>query len=112
MYKIASRYPKIVQYHNLADTYLMRAYNILHTLYNGHGDTGTGYMGEQTLPEIQQALSDAGHTTEAASVGSVLTQLHQAFQGNPYPYGSEYTYDNTGEEAVYTAPRPPETQRS
>ena len=26
-----------------------------------------------------------------------------SFQGNPYPYGSEYSYDNTGEEAVYTA---------
>ena len=103
MYKIANRYPNLVQYHNSADTYLMRAYNILHTLYNGHGDTGTGYMGEQTLPEIQQALSDAGHSTEAANVGSVLTHLYQAFQGNPYPYGSEYTYDNTGEEAVYTA---------
>ena len=105
MYKIASRFPTLVSYHNSADTYLMRAYNILYTLYNGHGDTGTGYMGEQTLPELEAALHSANHTAEAQFVGSVLTQLHQAFEGNPYPYGSEYSYDNTGEEAVYTAAR-------
>ncbi|HSY21641.1 MAG TPA: DUF5695 domain-containing protein [Polyangiaceae bacterium] len=103
MYKVASRYPGLVTYHQTADTYLLRAYDILHTLYNGHGSTGTGYMGEQTLPEIQAALTAGGHTTEAAAVGTVLTKLYQAFKGNPYPYGSEYTYDNTGEEAVYTA---------
>jgi MYXO-CTERM domain-containing protein len=103
MYKVASLYPSLVTYHQTADTYLLRAYDILHTLYNGHGSTGTGYMGEQTLPEIQAALTAGGHTTEAAAVGTVLTKLYQAFKGNPYPYGSEYTYDNTGEEAVYTA---------
>jgi hypothetical protein len=113
MYKIAHRYPTLISYHDPADTYLMRAYYILNALYNGTGDTlldggspgkpGTGYMGEQTLPEIQAALSAAGHTSEAQVVGGVLTQLYQAFKGNPYPYGSEYTYDNTGEEAVYTA---------
>ena len=101
MYKIAHLYPALVTYHNPADTYLMRAYDILHTLYSGHGDPGTGYMGEQTLPEIMQALTDAGHTTEAAFVKSVITRLYMAFQNSKYPYGSEYSYDNTGEEAVY-----------
>ena len=105
MYKVANLYPSFVTFHQSADTYLLRAYDILNTLYNGHGDPGTGYMGEQTLPDIAQALTAAGHTTQAAAVNKVLTQLHAAFQGNPYPYGSEYTYDNTGEEAVYTAAR-------
>jgi hypothetical protein len=103
MYKVASLYPKLVTYHQTADAYLMKAYNILHALYNGHGSTGTGYMGEQTLPEIAAALTASGHASEGQSVQSVMKQLYQAFQGNPYPYGSEYTYDNTGEEAVYTA---------
>jgi MYXO-CTERM domain-containing protein len=103
MYKIANLYPGLVTYHQPADTYLLRAYDILNTLYNGHGDAGTGYMGEQTLPEIASALTAAGHTAEAAAVTKVLTKLHSAFQGSPYPYGSEYSYDNTGEEAVYTS---------
>jgi hypothetical protein len=103
MYKIATLYPGLVPYHQSADAYLMKAYSILHTLYNGHGDAGTGYMGEQTLPEIAAALSANGHASEGQNVLSVLKQLYTAFQGNPYPYGSEYSYDNTGEEAVYTA---------
>jgi Family of unknown function (DUF5695) len=105
MYKIANLYPSLVSYHNPADTYLLRAYNILHTLYSGHGDAGTGYMGEQTLPDIAAALTAAGHTTQATFVNGIITQLYNAFSGSKYPYGSEYSYDNTGEEAVYMAAR-------
>ncbi len=112
MYKIASLYPKLVTYHNTADTYLLRAYGILHELYAG-GASGpqplppatsivsTGYMGEQTLPEMQAALAAAGHTTQAAFVGTTINQIYAAFAANPYPYGSEFAYDNTAEEAVY-----------
>jgi len=103
MYKVASLYPKLVTYHNTADAYLLRAYNILHTLYSGHGDAGTGYMGEQTLPDIAAALTAGGHATEATFVNGVITKLYNAFSGSKYPYGSEYSYDNTGEEAVYMA---------
>jgi hypothetical protein len=110
MYKIASLYPGLVSYHNAADTYLLRAYNILHALYSGGPPApkmgtiiGTGYMGEQTLPELQAALTAAGHTAEATFVGGAIDQMYAAFAAAPYPYGSEYTYDNTGEEAVYMA---------
>jgi MYXO-CTERM domain-containing protein len=111
MYKIAHLYPNLVAYHQTADTYLMRAFHILNTLYTNTGiyglsdagAAGTGYMGEQTLPEIEQALSAAGHAAEAQAVAGILVQIHQTAAANPYPYGSEYTYDNTGEEAVYTA---------
>ena len=105
MYKVASLYPSIVTYKHTADTYLLRAYDILHTLYNGHGDPGTGYMGLQTLPEIAQALKTEGHTAESSQVTQVLTTLHNAFKNSKYPYGSEYSFDNTGEEGVFTAGR-------
>ncbi len=106
MYKIATLYPDLVTYHNAAATYLNRAYGILHELYaSGTGDPGTGYMGEQTLPDIMQALTAAGQTTQATFVKGVITQLYGAFSTSPYPYGSEYSYDNTGEEAVYMAAR-------
>ncbi|HTQ04025.1 MAG TPA: DUF5695 domain-containing protein [Polyangiaceae bacterium] len=111
MFKIASLYPKLVTYRESADTYLMRAYGILHALYSGGPPApkapatiaGTGYMGEQTLPDIERALAAAGHTTEATFVKTTIDSLHSAFSGSPYPYGSEYKYDNTGEEAVYMA---------
>ncbi len=103
MYKIATLYPNLVTYHNPAATYLARAYGILHELYSGHGSPGTGYMGEQTLPDIMAALTAAGQTAEATFVQGIITQLYNAFSNVPYPYGSEYSYDNTGEEAVYMA---------
>ncbi len=31
-----------------------------------------------------------------------MATKYRNFSSNPYPYGSEYSYDNTGEEAVYT----------
>ena len=105
MYKVARLYPELIDYAHSADDYLMRAYNVLHTLYSGHGDPGTGYMGEQTLPDIIQALRDAGHASEAEFVTNVVSKLYEAFKSSPYPYGSEYNYDNTGEEAVYMAAR-------
>jgi hypothetical protein len=104
MYKVAHLYPNLVPYKQSADSYLMRAFGILKTLYSaGRGDAGTGYMGEQTLPEIIQALNDAKHTSEAQFVSKVASQLYAAFKSSAYPYGSEYSYDNTGEEAVYMA---------
>ena len=111
MYKIASLYPNLATFHNSPDTYLMRAYGILHSLYSGGPPppmspatiSGTGYMGEQTLPDIMRALAEAGHSSESAFVKTTIDGLHAAFSGNPYPYGSEYKYDNTGEEAVYMA---------
>jgi hypothetical protein len=105
MYKIAQMYPSLAKYRLDADAYLMRAFNILNALYSGHGDPGTGYMGEMTIPEIRQALSDAGHSAEASRVDEIITQIYQAFRANKYPYGSEYSFDNTGEEAVYMAAR-------
>jgi Family of unknown function (DUF5695) len=105
MYKIARLYPNLVTYHNTADGYLLRAYNILHALYSGHGDAGTGYMGEQTLPDIAEALTAGGHANEAAFVTGIINKLFSAFQNSKDPYGSEYSFDDTGEEAVYMSAR-------
>jgi Family of unknown function (DUF5695) len=58
-------------------------------------------MGEQTTPEIIQALRDGGHTAEAQNVTGIMAERYGIFRALPYPYASEYTYDNTGEEAVY-----------
>ncbi len=114
MYKIASLYPRLVTYHNTADTYLLRAYGIFHELYAGGAGgpqplppatsiISTGFMGEQTLPELAAALNAAGHTTQGAFVTTTINQIYAAVSPNPYPYGSEFAYDNTAEEAVYMA---------
>jgi glucan-binding repeat-containing protein len=104
MYKIASKYPDLVDYKETPDTYLLRAYNILNALYNGKGvayNWGTGVMGESTTPAIIDALRAEGFEDKARSVEALMDEKYNSFKRQQYPYGSEYSYDNTGEEAVY-----------
>lgn len=104
MYKIAKLYPNLVSYIHPRNTYLLRAYNIMKALY-GQGvayNWDTGLMGELTTPEIIQALEDEGYTNEANDIKAKMATKYNNFKNTTYPYGSEYSYDNTGEEAVYT----------
>ena len=104
MYKIEKLYPNLISYKNDAKTYLYRAYRIMKNLYDGSVayNWNTGLMGELTTPEIIQALKDEGYTTEANDLTSKMATKYNNFKNTTYPYGSEYSYDNTGEEAVYT----------
>jgi hypothetical protein len=105
MYKIAKLYPTLITYKNSATTYLLRAYNILKALYDGQGvayNYNTGLMGELTTPDIIKALQDEGYTAQANDIIAKMTTKYNNFKDTTYPYGSEYNYDNTGEEAVYT----------
>nr|MCR4746075.1 Ig-like domain-containing protein [Lachnospiraceae bacterium] len=103
MYEIASRYPDMADYIESPDTYLMRAYNIMMAYYSdsvGY-NWGTGVMGESTTPAIIDALEKEGHVEEAEKVVEIMDKKYESFKEQKYPYGSEYSYDNTGEEAVY-----------
>ncbi|WP_237163150.1 DUF5695 domain-containing protein [Paenibacillus sp. BIHB 4019] len=104
MYKIAKLYPNLITYDNPKNTYLLRAYNIFNALY-GSGvayNWNTGLMGEMTTPDIIKALQDEGYTAEANNLIAKMATKYNNFANTTYPYGSEYNYDNTGEEAVYT----------
>ncbi len=104
MYKIASKYPDMIEYTEAADTYLLRAYHILVALYGSSVsyNWSTGLMGELTTPDIIAALVKEGYYTEAQAVVDIMLEKYKNFKDTKYPYGSEYSYDNTGEEAVYT----------
>ncbi|MBB6690561.1 S-layer homology domain-containing protein [Cohnella xylanilytica] len=104
MYKIAKLYPDLVDYKESTDTYLLRAYNIFKALYEGPVSYNweTGLMGESTTPELIQALKDEGYAAEANDIVRKMARKYDNFKNTKYPYGSEYSYDNTGEEAVYT----------
>lgn len=104
MYKIAKEYPNLVNYKHPKETYLLRAYNIFKALYEGPVayNWETGLMGELTTPDIIQALHDEGFDDEADDLKEKMDRKFNNFKNTKYPYGSEYSYDNTGEEAVYT----------
>ncbi|BBF45233.1 hypothetical protein lbkm_3995 [Lachnospiraceae bacterium KM106-2] len=104
MYKIASKYPDTISYKEKANTYLLRAYHILKALYSDGVSYNweTGLMGELTTPDIISALKKEGYYKEAKEVTDIMAKKYEKFKNTKYPYGSEYSYDNTGEEAVYT----------
>jgi hypothetical protein len=104
MYKIAKLHPDVATFRNSALTYLKRAYGVMNSLYAfaNNYNFDTGLMGELTTPEIIAALEAEGLTAEAAKLRGYMATKWNNFKGNAYPYGSEYNYDNTGEEAVYT----------
>ncbi|MCF6411138.1 DUF5695 domain-containing protein [Pseudalkalibacillus salsuginis] len=103
MYKVSSLYPDLVDYIEEPETYLLRAYNIFKTMYEGPVayNWNTGVMGELTTPEIIQALEDEGFYNEASDIKGKMARKFEYLSDQKYPYGSEYNYDNTGEEAVY-----------
>jgi hypothetical protein len=104
MYKIAKKYPSLITYIQTPVTYLTRAYNILKTQYDGSGvsyNWTTGQMGESMIPEIIAALQTEGLTTQYNDLVSKMATKYNNFKNITYPYGSEYNYDNTGEESIY-----------
>nr|WP_246061781.1 DUF5695 domain-containing protein [Paenibacillus oralis] len=104
MYKLAKMYPDMVDYIHPRTTYLLRAYNIFKALYDGPVayNWNTGLMGEMSTPEIIKALREEGYTSQANDIVSKMNTKYNNFKNTTYPYGSEYNYDNTGEESVYT----------
>lgn len=104
MYKVASKYPDMTNYKEKKETYLLRAYNILKALYGKDisYNWDTGLMGESTTPDIIAALDKEGFYKEAQDIRDIMAEKYVKFSEQKYPYGSEYSYDNTGEEAVYT----------
>ncbi|MBT0568088.1 DUF5695 domain-containing protein [Williamsia sp. CHRR-6] len=106
MYRIAKQYPGIIRFAHPAQWYLEAAYGVMRELYRGPvGYSQAGLMGDQLLPTIVEALRDAGMTAEADDIDDALDDKYQAFAKQKYPFGSEYSYDNTGEESVYTLAR-------
>jgi len=104
MYKIAKRYPNMISYDESYTSYLLKAYNIMKALY-GSGvsyNWSTGVMGELTTPDIINCLKAEGYTSYATTIEGYMNTKYNNFKNARYPYGSEYSYDNTGEEAVYT----------
>lgn len=104
MYKICAAYPDLIDYKEDRITYLLRAYNILKALYSDKVayNWATGLMGEITTPDIIASLYFEGLDEEAKEVERIMGIKYNNFKNTKYPYGSEYSYDNTGEEAVYT----------
>lgn len=107
MYQIEKQNPDLIDYAHSAKWYLSTAYHIFKELYDGpvYYNWETGLMGELTTPDLVTALRAEGMDDYANDVEAKMATKYANFSAKKYPYGSEYSYDNTGEEAVYTLAR-------
>ncbi|UQZ36935.1 hypothetical protein C2I18_27425 [Paenibacillus sp. PK3_47] len=101
MYRIQKAYPNLMEYRESPQYYLEKAYGIY---YNRVSSGAIGFYGEQQIPEMIEALKEEGMQTESANLQKkfALDKGRNMTYAN-YPYGSEFEYDNTGEEGAYAA---------
>lgn len=101
MYRIQKAYPDLITYRETPEYYLQKAYDI----YTNRVGTGAiGFYGEQQISQMIEALWEEGMTEEAQALQEQFALEKGTNVANAaYPYGSEFEYDNTGEEGAYAA---------
>jgi hypothetical protein len=101
MYRIQKAYPNLLEYRETPQYYLEKAYGIY---FNRVSSGATGFYGEQQIPDMIEALKEEGMMTEYANLKAKFAQTKgRNITNAAYPYGSEFEYDNTGEEGAYSA---------
>ncbi|GMK40371.1 hypothetical protein PCCS19_34270 [Paenibacillus sp. CCS19] len=101
MYRIQKAYPNLLKYRETPQYYLEKAYGIY---YNRVSSGAVGFYGEQQIPDMIEALKEEGMLTEYENLKRKFAQTKgRNITNASYPYGSEFEYDNTGEEGAYAA---------
>ncbi len=101
MYRIQKAYPHLIEYRESPQYYLEKAYGIY---YNRISSGAIGYYGEQQIPDMIEALKEEGMQTEFDNLKRKFAlNKGRSMTFAAYPYGSEFEYDNTGEEGAYAA---------
>jgi len=103
-YLIQRAYPNLVQYRECRLEYLRIAYSI----FINRLTSNQGHYGEQNIPLLIESLLEEGMFQEAQRVIDRISPSNTSTSGKGgvavntrYPYGSEFVYDNTGEEGIY-----------
>jgi len=99
MYKTAVRYPAM-EFRWPAVQYLRAAGMILRACLRLQ--PWIGLMGEQTVPDIIEALRQEGEISMAFGLTVLAEDKCETMNSQKYPFASEYGTDSTGEEGAYT----------
>ena len=100
MYHVARHYDQLKAYQPW-QWYLRRA-----ALTSIRANPGTGVMDGTVFREVLNALKtegaagDASFQTLADSLDKIMHARQQRWEKQPYPYGSEFGFDTTGQEEV------------
>uniref|UniRef100_A0A8H7NIQ1 Alpha-L-rhamnosidase six-hairpin glycosidase domain-containing protein n=1 Tax=Bionectria ochroleuca TaxID=29856 RepID=A0A8H7NIQ1_BIOOC len=100
LYRVARAYPTAVEHE--WEWYLDRAFK---TVMRGMGaDVGyndAGLMGETVFGEILDDLEREGKRAEAGQLEQAMRARVSEWVTQEYPFGSEMSWDSTGQEGVY-----------
>ena len=101
MYRLEKAYPDLIEYRESPEWYLEKAYGIYS---NRVGSGPIGFYGEQQIPDMIESLREEGMFEEADNLQEQFAKNKGTNMATAdYPYGSEFEYDNTGEEGAYAA---------
>ena len=101
MYRLEKAYPDLIEYRESPEWYLEKAYGIYS---NRVGSAPIGFYGEQQIPDMIESLREEGMFDEADDLQNKFAKRKGTNMATAdYPYGSEFEYDNTGEEGAYAA---------
>lgn len=101
MYRVARAYPSLVHAHDW-EWYLEQAYRT--TMRGMQSDVGyneEGLMGESVFGEILEDLEREGRVEQAEEVEVKMKARVEEWLKEEYPFGSEQSWDSTGQEGVH-----------
>lgn len=101
LYRAGRAHPGILSRHTW-DWYLDQAHNtVIRCMAGNVGYSRDGLMGETVFGEVLQDLIREGRTTQATSLEASMRTRARQWDASSNPYGSEMSWDSTGQEGVY-----------
>ncbi|KAH8657757.1 hypothetical protein BX600DRAFT_482431 [Xylariales sp. PMI_506] len=101
LYRAARAYPDIVEKHDW-EWYLNQSYStIISAMKPSVGYNDLGLMGETVFGQVLADLTRENQTSQASALTAAMKTRATLWNSQAVPYGSEMSWDSTGEEGVY-----------
>jgi hypothetical protein len=101
LYRAGRAYPNLLREHTW-DWYLTQAYStIMRSMRPPVGYSDMGLMGETVFGEVLEDLKREGKITEMNDLTNAMRTRARRWDSQPVPFGSEMSWDSTGQEGVY-----------
>ncbi|KAL0936133.1 uncharacterized protein CTRU02_208348 [Colletotrichum truncatum] len=101
LYRVGRSYPGLLKTHTW-DWYFDTAYKtVMRAMESDIGFNKKGLMGETVFGEILLDLEREDRTAEVKSLKEAMKSRVDRWLKETYPYGSEQSWDSTGQEGVY-----------
>lgn len=101
LYRVSRSYPHLAQVNDWT-WYLNQSYNtIMRGVQPDIGYWDAGLMGETVFGEVMEDLKRENWTNHVENMEESMYRRLQVWKTEPVPFGSEQSWDSTGQEGVY-----------